>query len=257
MSQVLFRGNTFPNFGNYINICALPNLRLIALTLIKPLSHHVQDFSSICFNYNIQMNYGTPAIYTDDWKPKLDMGVRSFDHICDVARRLYHILPDFSKFHNIVSGNQIPLIFILISHLAVICVRTAFVVMTSIAFLLFDELDQRAEKLVERSVDNNVNTIGQQFSHQLSKWHVHYNLIIRITEKINDCFGFALLITTAIEFIVSMIEFQNILISKGNQVYIFRFCYIILRHFLIVVVSQRVISKVVVRINVLTKYILY
>lgn len=70
-------------------------------------------------------------------------------------------------------------------------------------------------------------------------------IVIQFTIKGNDCFGVALLITTANDFIVSIIEFQNVLLAQGRNPaeYHFRFCYIILR-LLMMVFSHKVISQV-------------
>lgn len=204
----------------------------------------MQDFASVCFSYKIKLHYGSPAVFMDDWDWVTKSGIHSFDHLCDVAQRLDYGLPDFSKLHNIISSNRLPLIYILLSHLAAICVRSVYVVMTLIAFLLFSELDQRAEKLVERSIDLNINSIRQSFPNKLNKWMIDYTMVNRFTENVNSCFGLILLIFTSIDFLVCILDFQNIFFDHENPVYYFRFCFNILRYFLIVAWSDRVILKV-------------
>ena len=136
-----------------------------------------------------------------------------------------------------------PLIAVLGSRLAEIGVRITFFVMTSTAALLFEELDERVEKLAQKCANNSKNS--SEITADLHQWKIHYDLVCRFTESINICFGPSLLLICGIDFAIPIIEFQDILLQKTFcPRYYFRFIHIILRFLLILIASSRVESKV-------------
>ena len=182
--------------------------------------------------------------------------------------------------YNVTLQNVLGYIAGLWSRLAEIGIRTIFVVLTSTAALLFKELDERMEKIAKQSeTDPNPDRFQYQ-STKLNEWRRHYDLICKLVELINRCFGFCLLLITTHDFATSIYDFSNLLdligvskdhtdfknlpnkwekyqsvdfvlelngnsvIFKSDPIKTFQFAHPVLRYFTILVSSYNVGSKV-------------
>ena len=109
-------------------------------------------------------------------------------------------------------------IFGLWSRLGEIGVRTTFIALTSTTALLFQELDDRIEKIAKKS-ENVLEDDCANLSTELDEWRSHYDLLCKLVKLMNRCFGFSLLLITGHDFATSIFEFNNILdhvgVSKG------------------------------------------
>ena len=96
------------------------------------------------------------------------------------------------------------------SRLAEIGIRTTFIVFTLIAGLLFEALDERIEKVINKSaIDQEYYQLGMV--KELDEFRSHYDLLCQWVEQINRSFGFVLLIITGHDFATAIMNFSNIL----------------------------------------------
>ena len=205
----------------------------------------MQDFIVFCWKYS-SLEYNTHD-YAWEWEGK-EIFITSLDYVCHIKWKLGSDKLYLGKVHGLISRHPMPIIAALGSQLAEIGIRTTFVVMTSVAALLFEELDGRLEALAEKSNADVVDNV-QQISQNLAKWKSQYDLVIRFIEKINRTFGLVLLLTCAIDFAVPIVEFNSVLseltYNNGRDVkYNFQFAHLILRFLVILIASHRVESKV-------------
>ena len=103
--------------------------------------------------------------------------------------------------------------------------RTIFIVVSSIAALLFEELNNRIEILSKESLVSLGWIRQQELSDRLEDWKNQYDLVCRFVEQSNRCFGFLLLMITGNDFATCIFEFNNILENldlKGSIIYIVR-----------------------------------
>ena len=96
------------------------------------------------------------------------------------------------------------------SRMAEIGVRTTFIVLTSIASLLFDQLAEETEQMAEKLATSN-EQVQTEISIELEDWKNKYHLVSRFVEQINQCFGLFLLIITGHDFATAIFDFANIL----------------------------------------------
>ena len=117
-------------------------------------------------------------------------------------------------------NNWLGYIFGLWSRLGEISIRTTLIVLTSTAALLFQELDDRIEKIAKKS-ENVLEDDCANLSTELDEWRSHYDLLCELVQLINRCFGFSLLLITGHDFATSIFEFSNILdhigVSKSHH----------------------------------------
>ena len=173
-------------------------------------------------------------------------GIETTDYVCDDEQKVLLWYVDFGWFHDAISRHPMPLLAVLGARLAEIGVRTIFMVMTSIATLLFDELDQRLNNLADQSVQPDAPSNSRKMSKYLDEWKCHYNLVCEFTEHINRAFGAVLILICLVDYAVPIFEFQNVLRFNGTNVqHNFRFFHIIMRFLLILIASHRLDSKVV------------
>ena len=104
------------------------------------------------------------------------------------------------------------------SRLAEIGIRTTFIVFTSISSLLFEALDERIENIAKKAqIDKKYSQ--QEMAAELNELRCHYDLVCRLIEQINRSFGFVLLLITGHDFVIAIMDFNNILdyldIGKG------------------------------------------
>ena len=147
------------------------------------------------------------------------------------------------NFHDVISRHRYPAIAALCARLAEIGVRSTFVVMTSVATLLLEELENRLKEQLEKMATGPFNE--HQMSMDLDQWKCQWDLVARFIKQINRCFSIILLLTSASDFIVVATEFQHF--TKFNNVNpraYFRFFHGLLRSFVILAASNRVGSKV-------------
>ena len=96
------------------------------------------------------------------------------------------------------------------SRLAEIGVRTTFIVLASIASLLFDQLAEETEQMAKKLATSN-ELDQTEISIEIEDWKNRYHLVSRFVEKINRCFGLLILIITGHDFATSIFDFANIL----------------------------------------------
>ena len=174
---------------------------------------------------------------------KFNAGIKSINYVCDAKQKveLWHV--NFGWFHDMISHNPMPLLAVLASRLAEIGVRTTFMIMTSTATLLFEELGQRIDDLAEKLAQPSSNV--HKMSKYLDEWKSHYNLVCEVTEHINRSFGVALILVCLIDFAVPIIQFANVLHFQGTNIqYNLQFIHIILRFLFILIASHRLESNV-------------
>ena len=145
-------------------------------------------------------------------------------------------------FYGLISTYPLPNVVALLARIAEIGVTTICIAMSFTAALLFDELSERADSMIENR-DNGYN--ADNLSNNLETWRYHYTLVCRYVKKINKCFGLILLFTTAIDFSIPMFEFNMLYQSKGQfPQYYFEFGHSILRFLVLLVPSSLVKQKV-------------
>ena len=205
----------------------------------------VQDFAAFGWKY-----YGSRKsdyhFSFSEWK--WIWSINSNDFICgtDWKTGMYRV--NLGNFHNFISQYPLSLIAALFSRLAEIGIRTTFIVMAATASLLFEELNQRMENLAQKS-NNHCDVVidDQLVSKDLDEWKANYNLVIQLTSQINRFFGPILFITYASDYVIAILEFQNIMNSIGlNPRYYLQFIHIMLRFLSIIIVSQRLKNKVTI-----------
>ena len=172
-------------------------------------------------------------------------GIETTNYVCDAEQKVLLWYVDFGWFHDAISRHPVPLLAILGARLAEIGVRTTFMVMTSTATILFDELDQRLDNLADQSAQPDAPSKSQKMAKYLDEWKLNYNLVCEFTEHINRTFGIALILICLIDFAVPIVEFQNILRFNGtNLQHNFQFVHLIMRFLFILIASHRLDSKV-------------
>ncbi len=176
---------------------------------------------------------------------------------------------DFEWYHQTVSMFNAPFLVALWSRLAEIGIRTAFILLTLTVALIFNELDDRIEKIADISSPDNQGDV-KDLQLELDRWMDHYNLTCALVEKINRTFGLVLLIISGFEFSNAIMEFNSILrylqflktkqldleyqagnvftvgrafAAEPSATCIFTFLHIILRYLAILVVAYRVGEK--------------
>ena len=93
----------------------------------------------------------------------------------------------------------VALVMFSIAILVELMIETTFYVMTVVATLLFDELQTRIQEILAKSNENKLD--WSQLAHELDQWNGHHELVCRLVENIDDCFGVVLLITIGHVFI--------------------------------------------------------
>ena len=166
------------------------------------------------------------------------------DYICSASQEAgQEKLTFFGKFHDDISHYPIPPIAALCSRLAEIGVRTTFVAMVSTATLIIEELEERADELEEKLSTDPFNE--QQQSNNLDEWKCQYDLVVRFIDQINRCFGIVLLLISATDFIIPVLEFKNIQkYNYTNPRTYFNCLHSLLRALVVFKVSDLVASKV-------------
>ena len=102
----------------------------------------------------------------------------------------------------------IALVLFCLAIFAELLIETTFYVMTSTAALLFEELQT---KMKEISVKSNGNQSDfSQLAYQLDQWNKHHDLVCRLVDNIDDCFGLVLLITVGHIFITYSTSFSEL-----------------------------------------------
>ena len=159
--------------------------------------------------------------------------------------------------------NPLPFTAALWSRLAESCVMAIFMALVLIASCLLNEIAIRANEINENFSSTNVD---DKFCTSLNNWLGHYNSICTFIDHINHCFGIVLLIQTAHAFSSPIFEFNEILLSKGQDSRLFlEFSYAILRFFVSIVlpsylVQQRVglceLYTIRVKLNLLLTFVL-
>ena len=166
--------------------------------------------------------------------------IESSDYVCAPAWNFKK--NRFNAINDLKIRYPMTLIVALASRLAEIGVRTTFIIVSSTAALLFEELNQRVEDLAKKAV---VDFNEEKISKDLEEWKVHYDLVIVLVEIINRCFGTSLLLACAVDFAVAIIEFQNIKnFNQLNPRYFILFIHAVLRHGSILFSSNRVQAQV-------------
>ena len=142
------------------------------------------------------------------WEDNYD--VRTDYFICSKRLEGKRLKLNFmGEFHEALNRYPIPLIAAFGSRLAEIGVRATYFVMTSVATLLFEELENRLEKQAEYlTIATTFNE--KQISKDLDQWKLEYDLLVLFVEQISCCFNFVLLLMTATDFIIPLVEFHNI-----------------------------------------------
>ena len=107
------------------------------------------------------------------------------------------------EFHDEISRFPIPAIAGLASRLAEIGVRTIFMVLASVATLLFEELEKRVDDQVDNLIAFNDKIQRSTF---LDQWKTEYGLVVKFIDHFNRCFGCILLFISTIDFIVSVTD---------------------------------------------------
>ena len=200
-----------------------------------------QDILAFIWKYGSEQHDSTFFILNG-----FDTEIQTTDYVCDanIKNDLWFI--DFGWFHDAISRYPIPFLTVIYSRLAEIGVRTTFFIMTSIATLLFDELDQGLNNLAEKSAQYDASSNRQKMSKYLDDWKFNYNLICEFTEQINQTFGVVLIIVCLIDYAVPIFEFANVLLYSGtNMQYNLQFIHLILRFLFILIASHRLGSKVI------------
>ena len=175
--------------------------------------------------------------------------MNSDSYICSELNDLYkEKLKFMGKFHVTISRFPIPVFAALASRLAEIGIRTTFVVMTSVATLLLEELEQRLEEQAENLATSPFDE--QQMSKDLDQWKYQYDLVVRLIEQINRCFSLELLLISQMDFIVSVTDFQNIhKFQYRNLRAYFKFAHGLLRVIVFLAASNCVEFKVLRRFH--------
>lgn len=164
---------------------------------------------------------------------------------------------------------QFPVIAAVLSRFAEAGVRIGFFVFTSIVTILFEELGKQIEDLYENdSSDNN----AKEMVWILEKSTDNCDLIARLIQKINRCFGLILLLISGGDFLFSIFAFCEILeklnfsesgvmdyyhfyllsffayssIPQSLKMATFYFVYTTTRYLLILFSSNRVASSVII-----------
>ena len=106
--------------------------------------------------------------------------------------------------------NYLGYAFGILSRMAEIGVRTTFIVLASIASLLFDQLAKETEQMAEK-LATSIHHVETEISIELEDWKDNYHLVCRFVEQINQCFGIFLLIITGHDFATGIFDFANIL----------------------------------------------
>ena len=118
-----------------------------------------------------------------------------------------HYLAAGQKIGRVPFVEPMPFTFALWARLAEIGIRVTFVALTSIAVLIFEEIEEEIENLAEMSNDPEQH---DSLAINLDQLIVHNDLACRLIQQINRCFGFVLLIITAMDFISTIYEFYLI-----------------------------------------------
>ena len=210
----------------------------------------LQDFVAFVWKNTSQIGLGLYDFF-DYSKLTLTYGLKSTDYICDFKNMVVQNgitesnERDLEKFYQILSKYSIPLIVALISQLAEIGVRATFIIMSSTAVLLFDQLNQGIDDFVEKSTASNDSSDFHHQTEDLNQWKIHNDLVCLYTEQINRCFGISLLFICAVDFATPICEFQCILHHQGtNYRYYVYFIHSLLRFLLILISAHRVSSSV-------------
>ena len=190
--------------------------------------------------------------FESQWRPIWQIKTHNF--FCDTAWKLENLEASFGKFHDVISSDPMPVIAALCSRLAELGVRTTFLVVTSIISLLMDELDERSETILKSSDEELLNE--EKKEKEIDEWKAHYDLVLCSIEHANRCFGIVLILNTAVDFTVALLEIQNILLHKGKSLrYNVQFIHILLRFLIVLIASNQIKSKVVFFIGTRSSYI--
>ena len=152
----------------------------------------------------------------------------------------------FGKFHDLISRNEMPFVAALGSRLAEIGVRGTFLLVTSIATIFLEELENKIQLLAENSDDQSDRSSAnaKNMPKDLEEWKIQYELIARYIHQINKSFGVVLLLILIVDQYVAAIECFNIMVTWDEPRYYFNFLHILSRFLLITFASSRIESKV-------------
>ena len=147
------------------------------------------------------MIFGSNFVYGEYWAELRFMQHFGLENwfFSDWAKKL----PDLN--HSV----SFPYLVGLWSRLSEVGVRTTFIVFTSTASLLFEELDSRIENMAKQLAD--IDHEEHISSAKLENWKDQYDMVCRFVEQINRVFGFFLLIITCHDFATCILDFSNIL----------------------------------------------
>lgn len=110
----------------------------------------------------------------------------------------YKKLPVFPEVAAIVLGN--------IFHLIAIGIQIIFSVMIAIVMELFLVLENRMKTISKR------NYVNHRLSNELELWRRHHELVCRLVDHINNCFG-AILIVTFINICGGAVKYSTQLLN--------------------------------------------
>ena len=112
-------------------------------------------------------------------------------------------MEDIASFSYWYIGYSIPkpvaLAMFCIAILTELMIETTFFAMTTVAALLFEELQTRIQEISTKSNENKSD--WSQLAYELDQWTGHHELVCRLVDTIDDCFGLVLLITIGHVFI--------------------------------------------------------
>ena len=118
-----------------------------------------------------------------------------------------------------------------------------FATLALVASLLFQELNGRADDLVDKNAAKN-SSEEHNISMGLEEWRRHYYLACTFVDKINSCFGWILLIQTVLGFSLPILDFYKISFTQGLVLrYNLEFCHTTSRFFLFLLIPSFLITK--------------
>ena len=149
-----------------------------------------------------------------------------------------------------IARDPMPFAAALLSRASEIGVSWIFATLAFAAVVLFKELNERADDMTETIDFNNVST-------ELEEWRQHYDLVCRFVETIDDCFGWILLLQTALGFSVPIFDYYKLLYTKGQVPrHYFEFGHTIFRFSLFMLIPSYLVTQAQVYGNTKSFHIL-
>lgn len=100
-------------------------------------------------------------------------------------------------------------------------IRTLFFALVSTAWLLFDELHERITDIITHQPDKNIQPItASSLSLEVDNLKFYHCTVVDLLDKVNDCFGFILLIDLFSCFTFSIVYFYYSIMIYGYIVFV-------------------------------------